>query len=59
MFAYSDVNSRKDALEQWLGILQARVPGSVVLIAGTHSDSSVSSAMRKERIESFKRGSLL
>lgn len=34
MFAYSDVNSSKDALEQWLDILQARVPGSVVLIVG-------------------------
>ncbi|CAN0448714.1 unnamed protein product, partial [Ectocarpus fasciculatus] len=27
-----------DALEQWLDILQARVPGSVVLLVGTHTD---------------------
>ncbi|CAN0217627.1 unnamed protein product, partial [Hapterophycus canaliculatus] len=38
MFAYSTVNSREDALDQWLHILQCRVPGSVVLIVGTHGD---------------------
>lgn len=59
LFAYSDVNSRKDALEQWLDILQSRVPGSVVLIVGTHIDYFASSGMRSERIESFKRGSLI
>lgn len=59
MFAYSDANSREDALEQWLDILQSRVPGSVVLIVGTHSDSFASSAMLSERMESFKRGSLI
>ncbi|CAM9288692.1 unnamed protein product [Ectocarpus sp. 8 AP-2014] len=55
MFAYSDVNSSKDALERWLDILQARVPGSVVLMVGTHSDSFASSAIRSERIQSFKK----
>lgn len=59
IFAYSEVNTRKDALEQWLDILQSRVPGSVVLIVGTHSDSFASAAMRSERMVSFKRGSLV
>lgn len=57
IFAYSDVNSREDALEQWLDILQSRVPGSVVLIVGTHSDCFSSPAMRNERMKSFKQGS--
>ncbi|CAM9669367.1 unnamed protein product [Ectocarpus sp. 12 AP-2014] len=38
MFAYSERHSRHDALEQWLNILQAKVPGSVVLLVGTHTD---------------------
>eukprot|EP00752_Nemacystus_decipiens_P001293 g1285.t2 len=37
MFAYSET-SREDALEQWLDILQSRLPGSVVLLLGTHAD---------------------
>lgn len=59
MFAYSDVDSREDALEQWLDILQSRVPGSVVLIVGTHRDSFGTSDLLSERMESFKRGSLI
>lgn len=59
IFAYSDVNTRKDALEQWLDILQSRVPGSVVLIVGTHSDSFARPDMRSERMDSFKRGWLV
>lgn len=38
MFAYSTKHSREDALDQWLDILQSRVPGSIVLLVGTHSD---------------------
>lgn len=38
MFAYSAKHSREDALDQWLDILQSRVPGSIVLLVGTHSD---------------------
>lgn len=56
MFAYSDLNSREDALEQWLDILQSRVPGSVVLVVGTHRDCFASSTMCSERTNSFKRG---
>ena len=37
MFAYS-ANTRDDALDMWLDILQSRVPGSIVLLVGTHSD---------------------
>ncbi|CAM9925777.1 unnamed protein product [Scytosiphon promiscuus] len=38
LFAYSTKLSREDALDQWLDILQSRVPGSIVLLVGTHSD---------------------
>ncbi len=38
MFAYSAKHSREDALDQWLDILQSRVPGSIVLLVGTHGD---------------------
>ncbi|CAM9499860.1 unnamed protein product, partial [Hapterophycus canaliculatus] len=59
MFAYSeDGHSREDALEQWLDILQARVPGSVVLLVGTHSDSFDSPADCSKRVECFLRGEL-
>ncbi len=60
MFAYSeDGHSREDALEQWLDILQARVPGSVVLLVGTHSDSFDSPAACSKRTERFLKGELL
>ncbi|CAM9825254.1 unnamed protein product, partial [Hapterophycus canaliculatus] len=59
MFAYSeDGHSREDALEQWLDILQARVPGSVVLLVGTHSDSFDSPAGCSKRVERFLKGEL-
>ncbi|CAN0223464.1 unnamed protein product, partial [Scytosiphon promiscuus] len=38
VFAYSTEHSREDALDQWLDILQSRVPGSIVLLVGTHGD---------------------
>ena len=57
MFAYSeDGCSREDALEQWLDILQSRVPGSVVLLVGTHGDSFDNPAECSRRIESFLQG---
>ncbi len=57
MFAYSeDGLSREDSLEQWLDILQARVPGSVVLLVGTHSDSFDSPAECSKRVERFLKG---
>ncbi|CAB1103818.1 unnamed protein product [Ectocarpus sp. CCAP 1310/34] len=60
MFAYSeDGHSREDALEQWLDILQARVPGSVVLLMGTHSDSFDSPAECSKRVDCFVKGELL
>lgn len=60
MFAYSeDGLSREDALEQWLDILQARVPGSVVLLVGTHSDSFDSPAECSKRVERFLKGELV
>lgn len=55
--AYSAENSREDALNQWLDILQSRVPGSVVLLVGTHSDLfGANSAECSERTEGFKAG---
>ncbi|CAM9524551.1 unnamed protein product [Ectocarpus sp. 12 AP-2014] len=55
MHAYSVKNSPVDALDQWLDILQSRVPGSVVLLVGTHSDLFVAnSAECSQRMESFK-----
>lgn len=60
MFAYSeDGHSREDALQQWLDILQARVPGSVVLLVGTHSDSFGSPAECSKRAERFLKGELV
>lgn len=57
MFAYLDERSREDALEEWLDILQSRVPGSVVLLVGTHSDSfGADSATCCERTDGFKKG---
>lgn len=57
MFAYLEEQSREDALDQWLDILQSRVPGSVVLLVGTHSDVfGANSAKSNERMDSFKKG---
>ncbi|CAM9702113.1 unnamed protein product [Ectocarpus sp. 12 AP-2014] len=56
MFTYTEGHSREDALEQWLDILQARVPGSVVLLVGTHTDLfKDNSAECTERTDSFKK----
>ncbi|CAN0301081.1 unnamed protein product, partial [Ectocarpus fasciculatus] len=45
-----------DALEQWLDILQARVPGSVVLLVGTHTDLFEDNAAEgTKRTGSFKK----
>lgn len=60
IFAYSeDGHSREDAVEQWLDILQARVPGSVVLLVGTHGDLFDSSADCSKRVKRFLEGELL
>lgn len=57
MYAYTeDRNSRENALEQWLDILQSRVPGSVVLAVGTHGDSFDSAAERSKRVKCFLKG---
>lgn len=57
LFAYLEEHSREDALDQWFDILQSRVPGSVVLLVGTHSDSfGANSAKYSERTDNFKRG---
>ena len=57
MFAYLDEHSREDALEQWLDILQSRVPGSVVSLVGTHRDSfGADSTKCCERTDGFKKG---
>lgn len=57
MFAYSVENRREEALEQWLDILQSRVPGSVVLLVGTHRDKfGNDSRLLGERLQSFKAG---
>lgn len=57
MFAYvADGHSREDALEQWLDILQSRVPGSVVLVVGTHGDRFNSEAECSKRVEGFLKG---
>ena len=55
MFAYSE-QSREEALEQWLDILQSRVPGCVVLLVGTHGDSFDGPAECLMRVESFLKG---
>lgn len=57
MSAYSDA-SREDALEQWLDILQSRVPGSVVLLVGTHGDCFESEEECAKRVNQFKKGAL-
>lgn len=55
--AYSeDGSSKEDALEQWLDILQSRVPGSVVVLIGKHGDLFASSAERRKRVECVKKG---
>lgn len=57
MFAYSeDGCSREDALEQWLDILQSRVPGSVVLLVGTHGDWFMHEDKRCARVKRFLEG---
>ncbi|CAM9778627.1 unnamed protein product, partial [Pylaiella littoralis] len=59
VFAYSedgDGYSREDALEQWLDILQARVPSSVVLLVGTHSDLFGSPADCGKRVKRILEG---
>ncbi|CAN0083327.1 unnamed protein product [Ectocarpus sp. 12 AP-2014] len=56
MFTYAEGHSREDALEQWLDILQARVPGSVVLLVGTHGDLCEDNAAEcTERTDRFKK----
>lgn len=56
LFRYSGAHSREEAVEQWLQILQSRVPGSVVLIVGTHSDFFPSSAACDARVEKLEEG---
>lgn len=57
MFAYVEEHSREDALDLWLDILQSRVPGSVVLLVGTHIDSfGGDSAKCNERLRRFEEG---
>jgi len=56
IFAYSETQTRENALEQWLDILQSRVPGSVVLLVGTHADKFASSADCDDRMELVKKG---
>ena len=57
MSAYSKTGqSREEALEQWLDILQSRVPGSVVLLVGTHGDSFDSPEECSKRVECFLKG---
>lgn len=57
MYACSVKKSPEDALEQWLDILQSRVPGAVVLLVGTHSDLFGSNlAESRARKDGFKRG---
>lgn len=56
MFAYRDEHGKEDALEQWLDILQSRMPGAVVLLVGTHKDLFDDSKKRERRINDFKNG---
>lgn len=57
LHAYSVRNSPEDALDQWLDILQSRVPGAVVLLVGTHSDLfGANLAESSARTDGFKRG---
>ncbi|CAM9606195.1 unnamed protein product [Laminaria digitata] len=56
LHAYSVRNSPEDALDQWLDILQSRVPGAVVLLVGTHSDLfGANLAESSARTDGFKR----
>ncbi|CAM9092024.1 unnamed protein product [Laminaria digitata] len=56
LYAYSVKKSPEDALEQWLDILQSRVPGAVVLLLGTHTDLFGSNlAESRARKDGFKR----
>lgn len=55
MFEYGHHN-RRDALEQWLEILQFRLPGAVVLLVGTHKDSFADPVDCESRVRSFKEG---
>ncbi|CAN0389597.1 unnamed protein product [Ectocarpus sp. 12 AP-2014] len=56
MFTYAEGHSREDALEQWLKFLHARVPGSVVLLVGTHTDLlEDNTAECTERMDGFKK----
>ncbi|CAB1119512.1 unnamed protein product [Ectocarpus sp. CCAP 1310/34] len=57
MFTYEVGQSKEDALEQWLEILQARVPGSIMLLVGTHTDLFKANAAEcTRRTDSFKEG---
>lgn len=55
LFTYSIENSSEDALKQWLDILQSRVPGSVVLLVGTHIDPFATPAEYNKRMQCFKK----
>eukprot|EP00903_Cladosiphon_okamuranus_P020516 g18834.t1 len=55
MFAYSGA-SREDALEKWLDVLQSRLPGSVVLLVGTHSDCFADKEEHTRKVEQLKEG---
>ena len=55
MFAYS-ANGREGALEKWLDALQSRVPGSVVLLVGTHGDLFSTILERRMQMELFQKG---
>eukprot|EP00752_Nemacystus_decipiens_P005495 g4975.t1 len=56
LHAYSTRNSADEALDQWLDILQSRVPGAIVLLVGTHADLfGANLAESRARTDSFKR----
>ncbi|CAB1109595.1 unnamed protein product [Ectocarpus sp. CCAP 1310/34] len=56
MFAYAEGHSPEDAVEQWLDILQARVPGAVLLLVGTHTDLFEDNATEcTKRTDRFKK----
>ncbi|CAM9397454.1 unnamed protein product, partial [Ascophyllum nodosum] len=52
---YRVEHTREEAMEQWIDIIQSRVPGAVVLLVGTHRDTLENAGLCDERIEELHR----
>ncbi|CAN0349439.1 unnamed protein product, partial [Ascophyllum nodosum] len=52
---YRVEHTPEEAIEQWIDIIQSRVPGAVVLLVGTHKDALLNADLCEERMKKLHR----